>query len=345
MKPPKYHYFYKISNLLNEHFYYGVHSTDNLEDGYMGSGQRLKYAYKKYGMQNFKKEILKFFDSKKEAFEYEAEMVTEELVKNPDCYNIQLGGKGWNTNGLVNVRDKDGNCFLVPKDDPRYLSGELSHVAKGLVTVKDKDGNCFDVKKVDPRYLSGELVRATKGIIIVKDKNGNKFSVSVDDPRYLSGELVGVTKGLVAVKDKSGNYFMVPKDDQRYLSGELVGVCYGRKHSEETKRKMRETAKLTGKQKGEKNSQYGKCWVHNDKESISIKKEDLETYLQHGYIKGMKLFKPMEEYKYVKNKGVNHPQYGSCWIHNDRQSILIKKEELETYLQQGYIKGRKMFKK
>lgn len=290
MKPPKYHYFYKITNLLNEHFYYGVHSTDNLEDGYMGSGQRLKYAYKKYGMQNFKKEILKFFDSKKEAFEYEAEMVTEELVRNQDCYNIQLGGIGWNTKGLTCVRDKEGNCFLVSREDPRYLSGELVGVTKGKLPVKDKNGNTFSVSVNDSRYLSGELVSFRKGLILVKDKNGNTFSVSVNDPRYLSGELVGATKGLVTVKDKNGNYFHVSKDDPRYLSGELKPIWAGRKHSEETKKKMKETAKLTNKQKGTKNSQYGTCWIHNDDKSFKIKKEELESYLQQGYIKGRKSF-------------------------------------------------------
>ena len=77
----KYNYFYKITNNLNNHFYYGIHSTNDLEDGYMGSGTRLNYAYKKYGIENFTKEILKFFDTREECAEYEAEMVTEELIQ------------------------------------------------------------------------------------------------------------------------------------------------------------------------------------------------------------------------------------------------------------------------
>jgi uncharacterized protein (DUF736 family) len=291
VKSSKYHYFYKITNLLNEHFYYGIHSTDNLDDGYMGSGKRLHYAYKKYGMQNFKKEILKFFDTCSDAYEYEAEMVTEELVKNPDCYNVQLGGKGWNTKGLVSVKDKNGNCFLVFKDDPRYLSGELVHVAKGLVTVKDKNGNYFSVSVDDPRYLSGELVPNCKGLLVVKDKNGNYFSVSVDDPRYLSGELVAHNKGLVSVKDKNGNYFSVSVDDPRYLSGELKHIWVDRKHSKETIQKVKNTFKKICHQQGSKNSQYGTCWIHDSEKSFRIKKEDLESYLQRGYIKGRKMFK------------------------------------------------------
>ena len=127
----KYHYFYKITNNINGHYYYGVHNTDNLDDGYMGSGKRLRLAYEKYGIGNFTKDILKFFGSSAEAFEYEKKIVDEFLVKDPDCYNIQQGGRTFNCAGLLCVKDKDNNYFLVAKDDPRYLNNELEFCWKG----------------------------------------------------------------------------------------------------------------------------------------------------------------------------------------------------------------------
>ena len=129
---------------------------------------------------------------------------------------------------IVIVRDKEGNKFSVSKNDPRYLSGELTHINKGKITVKDKDGNTFKVSKDDPRYLSGEVVSINKNTIMVQDVNGNTFKVSKDDPRYLSGELVSIYKGKVLVCDKENNKFWVDITDSRYLNGELVRVNKGK---------------------------------------------------------------------------------------------------------------------
>ncbi len=195
----KYYFVYKTTNLVNGKFYIGVHATNNVNDSYLGSGKRLRDSITHHGVENFNREILKFFPSYEEALAYEKELVTTALVESDQCYNMCEGGgrppyltgaahplygstrpdtrkrmlennpsKGKvgslsKTYGMVSVVDANGATMQVSKDDPRYLSGELVHVNKGKVTVRDKEGNVFHVSKDDLRYLSGELVHNTAG--------------------------------------------------------------------------------------------------------------------------------------------------------------------------------------
>ena len=71
----RYHYFYKIVNKINQKYYYGVHNTDDLNDGYMGSGLKIQTAISKYGVENFEKIIIRSFDTAEEAFKYESQIV------------------------------------------------------------------------------------------------------------------------------------------------------------------------------------------------------------------------------------------------------------------------------
>lgn len=277
----KYHFLYKTTNLLNGKVYYGIHSTNNLDDGYLGSGCYFYRSIKKYGKENFQREILEFFDCREDLSNAEKNLITEDFVKDPNCYNVQMGGEGWNSLNTIPIVDKNGNYFRVHKEDPRYLSGELVHNLTGNVVVKDIVGNYFVVKCDDPRYLSGELVPFNKGIINVKDHTGKNIKVKIDDPRYLSGELVGISKGKVTVKNEEDETFNVDINDPRYLSGELVPIWTGRKHKEETKRKIGEANSI--KQKGEHNSQYGTMWITNGVENKKIKKDET---IPEGWSKG-----------------------------------------------------------
>ena len=93
-KSKKYHFIYKTTNLKNGKFYVGMHSTNNLNDGYLGSGKRLKRSIKKYGKENFKIEYLEFFDSRELLVEREKQLVNEELLKDTNCMNLMNGGGG-----------------------------------------------------------------------------------------------------------------------------------------------------------------------------------------------------------------------------------------------------------
>lgn len=85
---------YKLTNLVNGKIYIGCHMTKNLDDNYMGSGRRLGYAKKKYGIENFKKEILSTHETLEEMLTEEARLVNEEFLGRDDVYNLTLGGRG-----------------------------------------------------------------------------------------------------------------------------------------------------------------------------------------------------------------------------------------------------------
>lgn len=283
-----YHYLYKITNLLNNKIYIGIHSTNNLDDGYMGSSKSLNEDYEVYGIHNFKKEIIQFFSSRDELSDAERSLVDDNFIKRCDTYNVAIGGD-YNYGaliGTVTVRDCNGKCYHVPKDDPRYLSGELIDISKGMVSVVDKNGKRFQVPITDSRYLSGELVSTSKGMINVKNKQGKIMRVSIDDSRYLSGELIPILKGKHLVKDKEGNVLLVDITDERYISGELVSFWKGRKHSKETIQKLKQS-----KNCGNKNSHYGTCWIYNEelKENKAISKDLLDDFIKNGWKKGRKM--------------------------------------------------------
>ena len=85
---------YQITNKLNGKTYIGKHQTENINDGYFGSGVALKEAVKKYGKENFKKEILFVFKTEDEMNAKERELITEEFVNRRDTYNLGVGGEG-----------------------------------------------------------------------------------------------------------------------------------------------------------------------------------------------------------------------------------------------------------
>ena len=85
---------YKITNNLNGKIYIGKHQTSDINDDYMGSGKILLQAIKKYGLENFKKEILYIFSNELEMNQKERELVTEEFCKSTSTYNLNPGGKG-----------------------------------------------------------------------------------------------------------------------------------------------------------------------------------------------------------------------------------------------------------
>ena len=90
----KYHFIYKTTCKVNSKYYLGMHSTDSLDDGYIGSGTYLAKSIRKYGRENFSIEILEFLPDRESLRQRESEVINEEKLIDPLCMNLTLGGYG-----------------------------------------------------------------------------------------------------------------------------------------------------------------------------------------------------------------------------------------------------------
>lgn len=94
----KFYYTYKITLLkgsLAGHYYYGQHRTNNLNDGYAGSGKVIKDYFKKYDKiehQTYIKEIISFYNSLEELNKAEFELIGDKYNTDPLCLNLKAGG-------------------------------------------------------------------------------------------------------------------------------------------------------------------------------------------------------------------------------------------------------------
>lgn len=87
---------YKITCVITGMYYIGSHKTDNLDDGYMGSGRLIKESIAQYGVENHVKEILGVFDTREESLELEHKLIKEKRqLEKERCLNLSFGGSSF----------------------------------------------------------------------------------------------------------------------------------------------------------------------------------------------------------------------------------------------------------
>lgn len=250
---------YRVTNLINNKVYVGAHSTNDLNDKYMGSGKLIIKAIRKYGSENFTKDILYIFDNENDMFQKEQEIVNEWFVKQTNNYNLRQGGlgniRGFNTYYNTVTEEYES----LHKDDIKIKDGVAVNMTVGKITaIKNGEFTLVDMKEFIsddsivgvckgkvPVFLKGtdkciqidvEEYRKNKhlytntlsknGNISVIDKNSVRRRVTRDI--YKSDEsLTSINKGYVSSKNIiTGEIIRVPKEIFD-LSDNLVGVTKG----------------------------------------------------------------------------------------------------------------------
>jgi hypothetical protein len=214
-KKPHIHYIYKTTCNVTNRYYIGMHSTTNLEDGYLGSGKRLRYSIRKYGKENHTKEILEFLPTREDLVIRESEIVDNILLEDVLCMNLRLGGQG----GFISEEQQKHRSIC---------------------------GN----KKLNEKLKNDENFK-------------NNFKKSVSE-----GLRKAYEKG-VRLKKINENYSWV-----------------GKKHKPQTIEKFKQIREDLKSQSGNKNSQFGTCWITNGLENKKIIKGDV---IPKGWFLGRKI--------------------------------------------------------
>jgi hypothetical protein len=198
-KERKYHYIYKIICLKNDRYYIGMHSTDNLDDGYMGGGKKIKNSVKKHGKDAHRKEILEFFENRELLRQREIELVNEELLNDPMCMNLQPGGGG----GFINEDHRNkwikagsiaGNISIKNlKNDPEWRK-----------KISSNNKKLWEDEERSKKMLIGfEKYRGTKHTEESKIKIGLKSSINQKGEKNSQYGKKWMNNGIIDIKINS----------------------------------------------------------------------------------------------------------------------------------------------
>lgn len=215
-----YYYLYKLLDSHNGKFYYGVHQTTDLNDGYMGSGTRLSDTIRSHST----KEIVEYFNNKGDMYARETETVTEELVADSLCYNAKVGGHGGDT-----ISDYPNKSEIINRIRTPLISKPTEELDR-LSKLKIRPGKLNGMYGMD---RSGSKVpmlghhHSPETIETIR----NKAITRTQQPDYVNpnyGNRLSADR-IEQIRDQNSRTYQFIKDGQLITINNLAAFC--REHS------------------------------------------------------------------------------------------------------------------
>lgn len=200
---PMHHYTYKITDGTRE--YFGRHSTENLDDGYMGSGKWVRSIKDKTRLH---KEILSFYET------FDAVVIAEEIlinenIHNENCMNFNNRSVGFAT-GVKNPAKSEGE----KRRRSEMFTGDNNPAKRPEVREKISAAH-----KGRPSPHKGKTLSEAVRINMAAGRTGIKYS-------------------------EEGKQKLSASRKRQYENGErMVPSFTGMKHTEDYKIRMSENAK------------------------------------------------------------------------------------------------------
>lgn len=311
------HYVYEITNLINGKKYIGKRSCNCpiKDDKYMGSGKYLKMAIKKYGKENFKKEVLEVCSDTEECFNREIYYIQKfNAVQSNRYYNQASGGAG----GYSNYANKTPEELIE-------IRKKISLANKGKV-VSD-----YTRKKLS-ESLSGKKKTLAHRISMSKCRIGKR--TGSENPMYNKTHSDEARRKISESKQK-----YVGENHPRYgvkLSKEvkekISNSNKGKKHSEETKNLYSEM------RKGEGNPRAKKVICLNTKDTFNCMTEAVKLVGLKSNVSILRCCKNILKGKYHSAGAINGEP--AIWMYYD-DYINLSYEEIDSLLSKNIEKAGK----
>lgn len=167
----QYNYIYILTNKISGRKYIGKHSTNNLQDGYFGSGFIIRQIKQKYGKDIFTKEIIEFCTNEQQAYQRQKYWIQYyNAIQNEDFYNLDQGGKG-RSNYSVSKETR----LKMSKSQQRRLKNKKNHPMYG------KNHSEQTKQKIGQSHLGKKASQETKKkLSAVKSGENNPRAIKVE---------------------------------------------------------------------------------------------------------------------------------------------------------------------
>ena len=300
----KYHYTYRITNIKDRMYYYGVHSCvclpkEDIGIKYLSSSTDINFIQdQKDNPQDYKYKVIKIFGTRTEAEKHEMLLHKKfNVMFNEKFYNKWNSTSEWSTVGLTGVTEiSTGNRIMITVEE--YKNNKqlyISHSHNRVVSLDLRDNTNKNISKEEfdnNDFYVGVTYNKVTTLDLRDNTNKNISKEEFDNNDFY----VGVTYNHFPAADCNGNKYYVHKNDTRVLSGEL-------KHH---------SAYLIA--------------ITNGINNRRIKPTELDEYLDDGWRYGVTTWR-------------ENPTKETIHIHKNGIRKRIKPECLEQYIQEGWILG------